>query len=232
MKVQRLRLRFARDESLKYLPHLDLMRAWERALRRAEVPVAYSEGFSPRPRLALAAPLPVGVTSEGELLDLFLSERTAPAAVAQAVSTQLPVGLRLLGVDEVALALPSLQSALRAAEYVVEVVDPRPLDALRAAIADLLAQDRLEWEHRREQEVRRYDLRALILSLGIDGKSGDRVALRMRLRADEQGSGRPEQVTAALGIAEPPLRVQRVRLEVAEPSIARTAYRTAGRFAD
>ena len=232
MKAQRLRLCFARDESLKYLPHLDLMRVWERALRRAEIPVTYSEGFSPRPRLALAAPLPVGVTSEGELLDLFLSERTLPATVAQAVSAQLPEGLRLLGVEEVALALPSLQASLRAAEYRVDVVDPRPLDTLRAAIADLLAKDRLEWEHRREQEVRRYDLRALILSLGIDGKSDDRVTLRMRLRADAQGSGRPEQVTAALGIAEPPLRVQRVRLEVAEPSIAQPANGASGDLAD
>ena len=63
--MQRLRATFSRGERTKYITHLDLMRFWERAFRRARVPIAHSEGFRPHPRFALAAPLPVGVTSDG-----------------------------------------------------------------------------------------------------------------------------------------------------------------------
>ena len=66
--MHRLRLKFSRGEKLKYLSHLDLMRLWERALRRAGLPAAYSEGFSPHPRISLASPLAVGVTSRAELM--------------------------------------------------------------------------------------------------------------------------------------------------------------------
>ena len=71
-KLQRLRVTFTRGEEMKYITHLDLMRFWERALRRAELPVAYSEGFSPHAQIALAAPLPVGTTSDCELMDVFM----------------------------------------------------------------------------------------------------------------------------------------------------------------
>ena len=73
MPIQRLRVKFGRGRKLKYISHLDLMRLWERGLRRAGVPVAYSEGFNPRPRLSFASPLAVGTTSESELLDILLT---------------------------------------------------------------------------------------------------------------------------------------------------------------
>ena len=71
---QRLRARFAKRESLKYISHLDLARTWERVFRRAGLPVVYSQGFNPRPRFQIAAALPVGVTGQSELLDIWLSE--------------------------------------------------------------------------------------------------------------------------------------------------------------
>ena len=94
--MQRLRLKFGRGEELKFLSHLDLMRLWERALRRAELPLAYSEGFTPHPRVALAAPLSVGVTSEAELMDVFLSRWVAPQSFVTQAKKQLPQGLKIL----------------------------------------------------------------------------------------------------------------------------------------
>ena len=73
--VQRLHIRFAAEGPLKYVSHLDLMRVWERVCKRAGLPLATSHGFSPRPKIALAAPLAVGATSEAELLDLLLTAR-------------------------------------------------------------------------------------------------------------------------------------------------------------
>ena len=121
MKVQRLRVRFSRGDEVKYITHLDLMRLWERALRRAKVDVAYSEGFTPHAQLSLAAPLAVGVTSAGELIDVFLADRLTPLEFMRDVSRQLPAGIELLDVQEVGLRAPSLQSELRAAEYEVSL---------------------------------------------------------------------------------------------------------------
>jgi len=74
MNRQRLRITFAKGETLKYISHLDLARAWERALRRAGVPLAYSQGFNPRPKMAFAAALPVGYTATAEMVDILLEK--------------------------------------------------------------------------------------------------------------------------------------------------------------
>ena len=76
--MPRLRVRFGRGPEVKFISHLDVMRFWERAFRRARIPLAYSEGFSPHPRISLAAPLPVGVTSEAELMDVMVSRWISP----------------------------------------------------------------------------------------------------------------------------------------------------------
>ena len=116
LKVQRIRVTFSRGEATKYITHLDMMRFWERALRRAELPVAYSEGFSPHAQIALAAPLPVGTTSAGELMDVFLAERIAPRTLISGITPQLPEGIAVVDADEVGLALPALQADVRFAE--------------------------------------------------------------------------------------------------------------------
>ena len=105
-KVQRLRLTFARDDGARYLTHLDVMRMWERVLKRADLPLAYSEGFTPRPRIALAAPLAVGMTSECDLLEIITVQRLPVPSLSQRLPPQLPAGFRLLDVREVPLGHP------------------------------------------------------------------------------------------------------------------------------
>lgn len=217
-RVQRLRVHYGCDEALKHIGHLDQMQTWERILRRARTPVLYSEGFSPRPRIALAAPLPVGVSSEAEQLDVVLSERVEPAALAKALRAQLPDGLRVLEVEELPLDWPSLQSLVRAAAYEVVVEDGRSAEEWRAAIDVLLARESIPWEQQRGEKVRRYDLRPLILSVELREVCDGVARLWMRLRHDEQGAGRPEQVAKALGAESRPRRLHRLRLELAEGS--------------
>lgn len=216
--VQRLRLIFSRGEELKYLSHLDLMRLWHRAFRRAGMPLAYSQGFSPHPRFSLAAPLPVGVTSEGELMDVFLERRVSPDFFAQAVSRQLPQGIEILGVKEVWIGLPSLQSLVRFAEYRVGVEAEMKASAVQEALHSLLEKKELPWQHRRGEEVRRYDLRAQISDLWLIEGSGSSYVLGMRLRQDPSGAGRPEQVALALGFSQPPKSIHRVRLILEGPT--------------
>ncbi|MBF6600712.1 MAG: DUF2344 domain-containing protein [Dehalococcoidia bacterium] len=230
MKIQRLRVTFSRGDELKYITHLDLMRFWERALRRAALPVAYSEGFTPHAQISLAAPLAVGTTSEGELMDVFLSQRVTPKRFLADAATQLPAGIRLLAAHEVGLALPAVQADVRFAEYEVDVPDSS-VDAASAAAERFLAAETVPWEHKREDEVRSYDIRRLVDAIRVVGPSAaGGVRLRLRLRSDSQGAGRPEQVVAALGLPAP-ARVHRTKLVLAERSPARTAWRTKGRFA-
>lgn len=228
MKVQRLRVRFSRDERVKYITHLDLMRLWERALRRAKIDLAYSEGFTPHPRLSLAAPLAVGVTSSAELLDLFLNSRISPLELTRRVSPQLPAGVEVLEVQEVGLRAPSAQSEVRWAEYHVRLDPALPAERVREAIDAFLAAESLPWEHQRDKDTRKYDIRALVHNLWLE-RDGDGPAVGMSLRADSGGSGRPEQVIAALGLPEP-VHIHRTKLVLAESSPAHEAWRRQGRF--
>jgi radical SAM-linked protein len=210
--MQRLRLTFSRGEELKYISHLDLMRLWQRALRRADIPLVYSQGFSPHPRLSLAAPLAVGVTSGGELIDIFLERRVSPHFFMKVVREQLPRGIDISEVVEVGLGLPSLQSQVRSAEYrVVAETDKKP-NEVENAIASLLSSDKLPWQHNRDKEVRRYDLRTLVDDLWLIEYRPPEFTVGMKLRCDSSGTGRPEQVLSALGFTAHPKSIHRTRL--------------------
>ncbi|MBI4216723.1 MAG: DUF2344 domain-containing protein [Chloroflexi bacterium] len=212
--LQRLRVTFSRGAELKFITHLDLMRLWERALRRAGVGLAYSEGYTPHPRISLAAPLAVGVTSEGELMDVYLERRLAPSQFQSLMQPQLPVGIKILSLQEIGVAVPSLQSMVRAAEYRVEMESPLSPPEVEEAIAALLARTSLPWQHLRDTQVRQYDLRAQVQDLWLEGCRDGVCALGMRLKADPEGSGRPEQVAAALGLGASPARIHRTKLMV------------------
>jgi radical SAM-linked protein len=214
--VQRLRLRFSRGEELRYISHLDLMRLWERALRRGEIPLIYSEGYSPHPRLSLAAPLPIGVTSEAELMDMIVHRSASAHFVMRNVRQQLPRGLDILELSHVPLAAPSLQSQVRYAEYRVAVVEDKNAEEIRTAIDSLLRTRELPWQHMRDTGPRFYDLRTLIEHTWLESCHGLTFTLGMKLRCGPQGTGRPEQVTAALGLTQHPLSIHRTKLILAE----------------
>ena len=210
--MQRLRSRFRRGEEIKFISHLDIMRLWERAFRRANIPLAYSEGFNPRPRISLAAPLAVGVTGDAELMDVSVTRRISPHWFVASVSQQLPSGIEILEVYPIAPGVPSLQSQVRYAQYQVAGATARGLDYIESAISRLLSVERLPWHHERDTGRRSYDLRALIDALWLVDWSDSRYTIGMRLRCDNTGSGRPEQVILALGLTEYPQSIQRTKL--------------------
>jgi radical SAM-linked protein len=210
--MQRLRIRFCRGEEVKYISHLDIMRLWQRAFNRAGVPLAYSEGFNPHPRISLAAPLALGVTSEAELMDIVLTNWASPHSFTTAVSQQLPAGIKILQVYNIPLTLLSLQSLVRHAEYKVEVETEKGQREIEAAISHLLAEKELPWQHQRDTGPRHYDLRALIDDLWLIDWHNGFCAIGMRLRCDSHGSGRPEQVATALGFDRYPESIHRTKL--------------------
>jgi len=225
--MQRLRLRFGRGDEVKFISHLDVVRFWERAFRRARIPLAYSQGFTPHPRISLAAPLAVGVTSEAELMDVWLSRWMPTQSLVMRTRSQLPCGFEIFDAWEVGLNIPSLQSCLAFAEYRVEVKSGKSEQDVEVSLHSLLQARELPWHHSRGGIAKAYDLRALIDDLWVighhpeplaTGHSEDRLGegstcvLGMRLRCDAKGSGRPEQVVAALGFPQYPESIHRTRL--------------------
>jgi radical SAM-linked protein len=210
--MQRLRLKFSRGEELKFLSHLDLMRLWERALRRAGLPLAYSEGFTPHPQIALAAPLLVGVTSDAELMDVSLSRWVSPQSFLAQIEKQLPRGIALLEVWPVGPKIPSLQSQVKFVEYKVEVETEKGCQEVESALQSFLSAKELPWHHHRDTGDRYYDLRALVDDLWLMHCQDSMCILGMRLRCDEKGAGRPEQVTKALGFSKRPKSIHRTNL--------------------
>jgi radical SAM-linked protein len=121
--IQRFRLTFTKRRPLRFIGHLDLVRMWERAFRRAKLPLAYTLGFTPHPRLTFAAPLALGATASAELCDVHLQERLSMEEFLARLQYQLPAGCEIVSATEVDLLAPPVMSLTRWAEYRVEIVD-------------------------------------------------------------------------------------------------------------
>lgn len=207
-QTQRLRVTFAKGEEVKYISHLDLMRLWERALRRAGVPLLHSQGYNPRPKISFAAPLAVGITGQREMMDVVLERRLASKDFARAVDAQLPCGVALVEVQEVYATLPPLQTQVRGAEYEATVSVSEDRHQLEERIATLLDSDRLP----RLRRGRKYDLRPLIEEVWLERHEAKHSVLGMHLRAGELGTGRPDELLDALSLADQVESITRARL--------------------
>ncbi|MFN3741830.1 MAG: TIGR03936 family radical SAM-associated protein [Anaerolineales bacterium] len=202
----RLRIVFAKQGPLRYVGHLDLQKIWERTIRRAGLPLAYTQGFHPQPRLQIASALPLGFTSRAEIVDIFLTHPIELASLKERLQAASPSGLEILEIKEVEMNEPALQSQLRAAEYTITLPQPAPLadQELGRRVAALLQATSLP----RQRRGKEYDLRPLIEDLRLlEGG-----CLFMRLSAREGATGRPEEVLDALGIPWEEAQIERIRL--------------------
>jgi radical SAM-linked protein len=212
MSQPRMRVTFAKGPQLRYISHLDLALTWERALRRARVPLAYSQGHNPHAKLQLASGLPLGYTGSAEVMDVILTASISPEEFTACVDPTLPVGLYIASAEEVPLKAPSLQSALRQAVYRVSVETPLPEKELKRRIADLLASDVLEQERVRRGRMEIFDLRPLVHDVQLIAVNDGQAVLCMRLSAGQHGNVRPDAVTTALGLESDFSQVERTRL--------------------
>lgn len=224
---QRLRLTFSATGPMRYVAHLDTMRTWERAIRRANLPLVYTSGFSPHARMALAAPLPVGVEGLNELMDIWFDPPTDPVAAVRALTAALPPGLAIVEAEEVSDALPSLQSCLIAARYEARL--PAPIDAsvVRTRVERLLALDTLDWEEERGEKTRRYDLRVTILELAVR-EEGAEVVVELYLSLEVGRTGRPTQVLRAMDLVADGVEIVRLAVELEAEGRAATGLGVGG----
>ena len=196
--LQRLRITFAKGENLRYISHLDLANTWERALRRSGMPVAYSQGFHPHPKIVFAAALAVGFTSSADLVDVTLTQAIPPRQVIHGLSPQLPDGLTVLDVTPIYVRAPALPTLLHGADYENEVESELALEDMQAQCQALLARESISRTFRRKT----YDLRPLIDSLEVVAGKGRYPVARMQLAAGGRGTGRPTEVLDELGWAD------------------------------
>ena len=207
----RVRVIFSKQGALRYTGHLDLHKILERSIRRAALPLAYSQGYHPQPKLNLAAALPLGFASRAEVMDIWLNDDVGD--VLSPLQANVPPGLTVLQATQVDEREPSLQTQVIAVEYEVEITEAGYAADLNGKIASVMASESIP----RERRGKKYDLRPLIeeltrLSLPGKGAVGEGHGLFMRLTAREGATGRPEEVLDVLGIPLEDTRIERIKL--------------------
>ncbi len=166
--VQRLRIRYAKRGRLRFTSHRDFSRAFERAVFRARLPMAYSSGFNPHPRISYAGAAPTGSASEAEYLEIGLAEITDPAEIAITLDKALPPGLDVLEV--VISPGGSLSERLDSSHWTLRI--DASLDTSRAAVEAFLAAEEISIERMTKKGLRTFDCRAAVIALQVEEHDG------------------------------------------------------------
>jgi len=207
--MQQIICRFAKGEAVKYISHLDLMRALERGMRRARLPLAFSEGFNPRPRVSYASALSVGHTSEAELLAITLTTPMDPSDLRAALNASLPAGLEVLQAWTPPPHKPKTSIGdVDTAEYRVTVEGSLGDVDLAGRAAAFMAEEHFHITRPREKGSKDVDLRPLVGAITIARAEAGEAEFSLRLRAGSAGGAKPEEVLAALGVSGRAFRVR------------------------
>jgi len=196
MKIQRYRIIFSKTEAMRFTGHLDLILTWERTFRRAVLPLSYSEGFNPRPVINLASPLPLGFISSAEIGDFWLSEPIEQEEVRKSLDRSLPPGLIIHHIQEIIqIHGHKLPGLVERSEYTASLF--KEYSDLDLKIDVMLQSSKIM----RARKGKEYDLRPLIHDITLDDvKEGTPQRLNTSLLSLPTGTGRPDEVLAALDI--------------------------------
>ena len=211
----RLRVKFTKQGALRYISHLDLHHVWQRSIRRAGLPLVYSQGFHPQPKIQLASALALGFSSQAEILDIWI-DKGAPWN-QEKLQASVPEGIKILDMQEVELHSPALQTQVESSEYEITLLDEISDSLLDEKLATLMDAESILRPKRVKKKNRRfttvpptYDLRPLILDM-------KRIApqqIFMRLTAQEGATGRPDEILNEMGIPVEAARVERKALNL------------------
>lgn len=203
----RLWIHFAKENPMRYLSHLDLMRAWQRAIRRARLPVAYSAGFNPHPKMSFASALAVGVTSDAEYLDIELQEDVGDEELTR-LQTALPTGLPIMNWRVVPQATPALMSLISVTQWVLPI-EGGDVSRMQSHIAEILSALSLPIVRKGKKGTKVVDVRPLILKLTVDHKQQQ---LAMLLASGGDGGVKPRELLALLNLSTLEYRLHRTAL--------------------
>ena len=205
MNIFPFRVRFTKTGRLRFLSHHDLQRLFERALRRTDLPLRFSEGFNPHPLIAFPTALGLGIESLDEIMEFELSSWEAPRGIQERLAAQLPEGCTVTAVDTF---LRKDRSFIDYVEY--EALCPGQGAALPAKLAGLLAKKQAVVERKSDKGSREVEIRQYVMAVEAEG---DRVL--MRIRVTDAGTAKPEEVLRAAGVETgPDLRITKTYTEV------------------
>ncbi|MCY3781117.1 MAG: TIGR03936 family radical SAM-associated protein [Chloroflexi bacterium] len=210
--AQRLRIIFGKSGSLKYTSNLDVAKIWERVLRRADLPILYTQGFNTRARIQLAMPLPLGISSECEILDIALREHIDfdESDLREQLLAVSPPGLTIQTIAEVDARAATLHSLVNSAEYRIRFHDEIDPACLRKKIDDILRRDTIIVDRIRKRKRSVMDIRPLLLDLYLDA-AGDLIA---HLSVGDRGNIRPDQIIELMNLQDLHHSVHRFRLHM------------------
>ena len=201
----RIQITFSKQGPLRYTGHLDLHKLWERAARRAELPLAYSQGFHPQPKMNIASALPLGFSSRCEVLDMRLEQDVPLDGLAKKLNDTMPEAIRVIKfVQEMNERAPALQTQVISAEYEVTSKETGFGSDLKRMMDSVMETESIIRTRRKKE----YDLRPLIEELKLVAEN----KIFMKLTAKEGATGRPEEVLDVLGIAFEETRIERTHL--------------------
>lgn len=210
----KIRIKFAKYGTMKFIGHLDMMRFFQKAIRRADIDIKYSEGFSPHQIMSFAAPLGVGIESQGEYMDIEVLSMTSTEDMKNALNQVMVEGVEVLSVTILPDHVKNAMSSVAAASYSLRMKDGSfPIDNLEGKIQDFCRQDTIPYTKETKKSVVELDLKEGIYEL----KAGQDGIIHMLVNASSSGNIKPamvfEKFCQFAGVEISPLAYQVTRLE-------------------
>lgn len=197
--MERIRITYEKTGAMRYTSHLDLQKVWIRALLRAKLPLAYTQGFHPTPKVAYAWPLPLGWGTKGELMDIWLDDpegkEADPEVFIREVNRSLPAGLRILEIGKLPYSDPALTIIIQSAVYQIFFPEIKDMEELNSKMSLLMSQEQIE----RERRGKIYDMKPLIEDWSCGKTTDGKVFMAIQMAARDSAMGRPDELAAALG---------------------------------
>lgn len=198
--MNRLRVMFSKGESIKYISHLDTLRTFERAVRRAGIPIAYSQGFNPRPQMSFGLPLSVGVTSDSEYVDIDMDTDIPAEEFIEKLNASMPEGFKIIKAGYIE-AKESLMSSVGGASYKVtaEVRDNISLRKLKENMILFMSKESINIEKESKGKQKIIDIKPDIFNFDLVEIENDRAVFEMTLSAGSVSNLKPELAMKAFG---------------------------------
>ncbi len=190
------RLHFIKEERLRFLSHLELARTMERAIRRAKLPLAYSEGFHPHPKLDFGPALSVGISSEAEFFDLSLTKAYPPEQLKHDLNHTLPAGLHIIHLKEIKVQhIKSLNAILNRAAYRVALkVQPELIKEIKNFFAELMKRSEIVLTRTVKDKEKVVNIRPWLHNVTIEMSSANTLQIELVGEIGSGGNLRPDEI--------------------------------------
>jgi radical SAM family uncharacterized protein/radical SAM-linked protein len=228
-RIQRFRVRFGKYGDMALVSHLDLLRLFDRVVRRAALPISFTNGFHPSPRIIPASALSLGITSDGEIMDFELTERIAIEEFQTRLQAQLPTDMPIQSVEELPIKALAATAALHRAEYRLNLSLPEgvrvSIEEAQAWVSAILARDEIWVEHRtKSDKLQSVDVRSRLFDLAVEAVDVEQITVRYIGSCQNNGTLlRPDQVVKLLEeVSQQTLllyHIHRMQLILAEPDV-------------